>query len=255
MCTRVFNFFNKYSLLNFHQYGFRPNHSTGMAIYDILESKLKSKDKGDYSCAVYLDLSKAFDTVDRTLLLKKLEHYGIRGKPLELFASYLSDRKQCTIINGTLSELLSIDLGVPQGSNLGPLLFIIFINDLPGASSLITKLFADDTCLLFSANTVAGLQNIANRELNKIENWMTSNKLTLNHTKTKFMIISKNGRSAAINIHLNGHLIEQVNSIEYLGITIDSSLNWKCQLKKLRQIYHKHRESSPKCDIMLILTA
>ena len=229
--SRIFSFFQKYNILNFHQYGFRPKHSTAMAVYDILETKLKNKDKGKYSCAVYLDLSKAFDTVDRSLLLKKLENYGIRGIPLELFKSYLSDRKQCTIINGTLSELLCIDLGVPQGSNLGPLLFLIYINDLPGASSLITKLFADDTCLLFSADSVGRLQNIANREINKIVYWMAANKLTLNHSKTKFMVITKNGRYASMNIHINGHQIEQVNSMKYLGITIDASLNWREQIK------------------------
>ena len=140
-----------------------------MAIYDILESKLKNNDQGQYSCAVYLDLSKAFDTVDKNILLKKLYHYGIRGTPLQLFDSYLTNRKQAVIINSVLSDLLPIELGVPQGSNLGPLLFLIYINDLPGASPLITKLFADDTCLLFSANTIADLQNIANREIHKIE--------------------------------------------------------------------------------------
>ena len=204
-----------------------------MAIYDILESKLGNRDKNQLTCAVYLDLSKAFDTVDTGLLLKKLEHYGIRGISLKLFKSYLENRQQCTNIGGFLSSLISIELGVPQGSILGPLLFLIFINDLPGASPLLTKLFADDTCLLFSAKTVNSLQNIANNEISKIENWMICNKLTLNHTKTKFMIINKNGRNSSINIYINNHQIEKVDSMEYLGITIDSKLNWSKQIKNI----------------------
>ena len=145
--SRVLKFFDKFQLLSSDQYGFRKKHSTSMAIYDILESKLGDRDKGKLTCAVYLDLTKAFDTVDTTLLLKKLEHYGVRGTALNLFRSYLSNRKQCTNIRGVLSDLICIELGVPQGSILGPLLFLIFINDLPGASPLMTKLFADDTCL------------------------------------------------------------------------------------------------------------
>ena len=96
-----------------------------MAIYDILESKLSNRDKDKFSCAIYLDLSKAFDTVDKSILLKKLEHYGIRGIGLTLLENYLTNRKQCVTIDGILSDVLSIDYGVPQGSNLGPLLFLI----------------------------------------------------------------------------------------------------------------------------------
>ena len=140
-----------------------------MAVYDILESKIGDLDRGKLTCAVYLDLSKAFDTVDKNILIKKLEHYGIRGVALKLLESYINNRRQCTNISRVLSDLIYIELGVPQGSNLGPLLILIYINDLSGASSLVTKLFADDTCLLFSANSISGLQHIANTELSKIE--------------------------------------------------------------------------------------
>ena len=231
--TRIYKYFEKFNLLNYNQYGFRKNHSTNMAAYDIIESKIADLDRDKVTCAVYLDLSKAFDTVDKKLLVKKLSQYGIRGKPLELLQNYLNNRQQCTNINGILSDLIHIELGVPQGSNLGPLLFLIYINDLPGVSSLITKLFADDTCLLFSANSITELQQIANSEISKIEKGLISNRLTLNHTKTKFMIVSKRGRSAAINIRINNHEIEQVNSIVYLGLTIDSKLTWDSHIKQL----------------------
>ena len=113
-------------------------------------------------------LSKAFDTIDHGILLKKLDHHGIRGVPLELFKSYLSNRKQYTMVNGSKSAELQVNIGVPQGSVLGPLLFLLYINDLPCASLLLTKLFADDTCLLFSAATVDQLQIVINTEMNKI---------------------------------------------------------------------------------------
>ena len=230
---RLSKYLNKYKLLNFNQYGFRKGHCTSMAIYDILESKLRDRDKGKFSCAIYLDLSKAFDTVDINILLKKLEHYGIRGVALQLFKSYLTNRKHCTKIDGVLSDLLDIEMGVPQGSTLGPLLFLLYINDLPGASSLVTKLFADDTCLLFSADSISDLQIIANLEMYKIENWMASNKLTLNHKKSKFMIINKNNARSSMNIFINGYQIEKVNTIKYLGLNIDDKLSWSHQVKYL----------------------
>ena len=181
---------DKFKLLSIGQYGFRKKHLTAIAIYGILDTKLSNKDKGKFSCAIYLDLSKAFDTVNKDLLIKKLEHYGIRGTPLKLFENYLTNRQQYVNIYGVLTQLGTIDLGVPQGSTLGPLLFLIFINDLPWVSKLITKLFADDTCLVFfSANSVIELQNIANAEILKIEDWVASKKFTLNHSKTKFMVI------------------------------------------------------------------
>ena len=120
-----------------------------------------------------------------------MEHYGIRGIPLQLIQNYLSNRQQCVNINGVLSSLLNVEIEVPQGSVLGPLLFIIYINDLSGASNLVTKLIADDTCLLFSADSVAELQRIANHEIQKIENWLICNKLSINYSKINYMIIDR----------------------------------------------------------------
>ena len=230
---RLYGYLKKFSILSPDQYGFQKNRSTAMAIYDVIENQIKNKDIGKYTCAIYLDLSKAFDTVDFKILLKKLYHYGIRGTPLKFFENYLTNRKQFTFTNGEKSDLVLIEIGVPQGSVLGPLLFLLYMNDLPLASNFVTKLFADDTCLILHASTVKELQILINRELSNIYKWLQSNKLSLNYSKTKFMFIHKYKTMPAMNIYINDTKIEQVKEIKYLGIKIDQKLNWKEHIKTL----------------------
>ena len=127
-------------------------------------------DKGNYGCGAFIDLKKAFDTVNHSTLLKKLEHYGIRGVALDWFCSYLSNRKQYVSVNGHISETLQIRCRVPQGSVLGPLLFLIYINDLPSISKCLTfYLFVDDTNIYFEASDLFTLQKVANRELRHVK--------------------------------------------------------------------------------------
>ena len=134
-----------------HQFGFRQNSSTIHAVTYIYDNLIKNVDKGLYSCCIFLDLSKAFDTVDHHILLCKLKNYfGIRGKSLNLIKSYLTNRRQYTNISNNFSDELKINCGVPQGSCLGPLLFLLYINDLPLASQMNTTLYADDTYLMMS---------------------------------------------------------------------------------------------------------
>ena len=136
--------------------------STSFAVYDLMEYIIKNNEKDSYTCALFVDLSKAFDTVNHDILIAKLEHYGVRGLPLRLIKSYLTNRKQYTMVNGVKSCELLIDIGVPQGSVLGPLLFLLYINDLPLATDSVSKLYADDTCLCISCATLSGLQIKAN---------------------------------------------------------------------------------------------
>ena len=219
------------NVLDKNQYGFRKKHSTAYAIYDLIENKLKNLDNDFITCALYIDLSKAFDTVNHNILLSKLENYGIRGIPLDFIKNYLSNRKQFTVVNEHKSRELLIEIGVPQGSVLGPLLFLLYINDLPFASLLLTKLYADDTCLIFSAKTIDELQVVINREMIKIQNWMFSNKLSINYKKTKFMIINKGQNHAPFRLYINDNRIQQVNCFKYLGVRIDDKLQWKEQIK------------------------
>ena len=177
---RVTNYLNHFNLLSPHQFGFRENFSTEHAILDIHEKLLKNLDSGLASCAIFLDLAKAFDSVSHKILLRKLEKYGIRGNVLSLFQSYLDSRTQFVKIGNVVSNFLKIEFGVPQGSILGPLLFLIFINDLPNASTFFIRLFADDTFLCAQNKNLLELENEVNTELEKVCKWLASNKLTLN---------------------------------------------------------------------------
>ena len=146
MHERLYKFLELNNILYSKQFGFRKNNSTIDALIKITDKIRESVDKGKYGCGIFIDLRKAFDTVNHNILLLKMEHYGVRGPSLQWFRSYLSERKQYVYINGECSELKQISCGVPQGSVLGPLLFLIYINDLPNISKkLELYLFADDT--------------------------------------------------------------------------------------------------------------
>ena len=243
--VRIINFLNKFDLFSSHQFGFRENYSAEYAILDIHEKLLNNLDKGLTSCAIFLDLAKAFDSVNHEILLKKLSRYGIRGRVLKLFKSYLDSRYQYTKVGNALSSVSPVKFGVPQGSILGPLLFLIFINDLPNASKFFTKLFADDTFLCAQNKDIQLLEDEVKCELNKVFHWLASNKLTLNVSKSKFMIVTnKKQFPANFSINLNREcvnaiaskevkslMLEKCNSYKYLGVFIDRKLNWKSHIE------------------------
>ena len=162
--------------------------------------------------------------------------YGFRGLALKLIQSYLSNRKQYTKMENCKSDLTKIEYGVPQGSSLGPLLFLLYINDLPLASQFDTILFADDTFLAMSDNNLFKLQNKVNIELRKIDLWMKKNKLQLNYPKTHYLLVDKQlNRSCStnFNIFLNSIDVKRIKSIKYLGIYLDENLNWSCHIQHL----------------------
>ena len=153
------------------QFRFQQKHSTSHALTSLTEKIKQTIDKGNYGCSVFIDVKKAFDTVNHSILLRKLEYYGVKDIPLQCFQSYLSGRKQCVSVAGNLSETLDISCGVPQGSVLGPLLFLPYINDLPKISKKLTfLLFTDDTNIYYESSSLLDIQKSVNRELRKAVN-------------------------------------------------------------------------------------
>jgi hypothetical protein len=195
MYKRLNDYLTKYTMLSPNQYGFRKGYSCYMALLDMHYNISTALDRKEYAAGVFLDLSKAFDTVDHAILIKKLEHYGIRGTPLNLFISYLSCRKQYVSFRGTNSYLSTVICGVPQGSTLGPLLFLLYINDITSCSAVLKFiLFADDTNIFFSHKDINILIKTLNQELLKLSMWFRANKLSLNVLKTNFMFFGKKTR-------------------------------------------------------------
>ena len=260
----MFNQLNEYFKSNLlyyiHQYGFRELHSTELASLELIDRILNLMDKGEIPITIYMDLSKAFDTLNHEILIHKLRHYGVTGMALNLIKNYLTDRKQFVELGETKSTLTNINTGVPQGSILGPLLFIIYINDLAAASTIFDPImYADDTTLVGSLQAFQRsdiTQNLTlniNNELCKIIKWMKLNKLSLNEQKTKFMIFhNPQKKVAAPEIEINNTKIECVNNFNFLGIIIDKHLTWNnhidkivSKLSKITGIMNKLKEYIP----------
>ena len=181
---------------------------------------------------IFLDFAKAFDTVNHNILINKLEHYGIRGVCLNLLKNYLTNRKQCTEINGIISDIEVTKCGVPQGSILGPLLFLLYINNIVKSSKIQRfYLFADDTILFYSSKNIAETENILNMEIVKVTDWLVSNKLSLNFKKPCYLTFSLIKNNQHINIKINDQPIEENNKTKYLGGIIDNKLTWKDNIK------------------------
>ena len=237
MASRLNNFLELNSIICPNQFGFRSGFSTEHSLICITECIKKTIEEKKYGCGVFIDLKKAFDTVNHQILLLKLEHYGIRNESLKWFHSYLLDRKQYVSINGTKSDITTVKCGVPQGSVLGPLLFLLYINDLPNISSkLKIFLFADDTNIYLDSNDLNKLEYDMNKELKNLFNWLGVNRLSLNIDKTNFVLFhSINKPKISITIKINKLAILEVKYVKYLGILIDKHLSFKQHINELNK--------------------
>lgn len=229
---RLMRFLEDNNTIADEQLGFRKLHCTTHVVADVITQISTNLDNKLHTCMVLLDLRKAFDTVNHKLLLQKLEKYGIRGKVLKLFHSYLANRSQFVCANSLESKKLEVKCGVPQGSILGPTLFSLYVNDLPNITNFTVRLFADDTVLIMSSREVSKLNDVANKEIKKIENWLSSNKLTLNLSKTNYMLFShKKDIGTNFNLKMHNKSLQRTSEAKYLGIYVDEKLKWDLHVK------------------------
>ena len=237
MVTRLNTYLEVHEVLYPNQYGFRSGYSTSPSLISITETIKKTIENKKFGCGVFIDLKKAFDTVNHDILLQKLEHYGIREEALSWFESYLTNRKQYVHLNGINSKTNKITCGVPQGSVLGPLLFLLYINDLPNISEKLKfYLFADDTNIYLESDKLHILEKTMNKELEKLHEWLCINRLSLNISKTNFVIFHPiNKPKIPVTVLINKQAINEEQYVKYLGILIDSKLTFKFHIDELNK--------------------
>ena len=229
MCKRLYTFLDNRNIIFDLQFGFRQQYSTSHVLINITGNIRKALDDGNIGCGVFVDLQKAFDTVVYQILLSKLSHCRIRGVSNDWFKSYLSNRNQHVSLNGYESGLAAIDCGVPQGSALGPILFLLQINDLNQAIRFCKVYhFAIDTNLSCLSNSIKKLDKPVKADLKHLVNWLNANKILLNVTKTEMVIIKFKHKKLEgdLKTKLCGKRLYPTKSIKYLGVKIDKNVIW-----------------------------
>ena len=238
VACQMMKYLNKFNILYEHQYGFRSGRNTSQPLIQLMNKIFQglNSQTSEYTLGVFIDLKKAFDTCDISILIRKLEHYGFRGISNKWFFSYLNGRTQYVEINGVKSTLKDITHGVPQGSVLGPILFLLYINDLPNATSLFSSLFADDTIFVNTNKDLKILESSTNKELQKAQLWFQANKLSLNVSKTKYMIFRTNRMQNIdpdFSIKIGNQNVERIGnncstkSFKFVGVHLDEYLTWE----------------------------
>jgi Skp family chaperone for outer membrane proteins len=228
---RIIKFLDLNKILYKYQFGFRKGRSTDLALHAMVDKYYEAIERNEFMVGTFIDLSRAFDSISHTILLRKLKYYGIRGIAHDWIKDYLTNRKQYVIYNSSKSSMGNVTIGVPQGSILGPLLFLLYVNEINNVSDkLCCILFADDTNIFTTGKSLKEIQTILNDELSLINSWFQANKLSINISKTNFMIMSSTGKRYNSNdckILIDGQVIECVAQTKFLGVIIDNKLSWK----------------------------
>lgn len=237
----MYYYLNSNGFINIYQSGFRPLHSTATALLNNTDDWLHEFDKGNVVVAIMLDLKGAFDTIDHQTLTGKMYHYGLDEVSVNWFKSYLRGRTQATSVNGNTSEFRPVTCGIPQGSILGPLLFILHINDLPSVlKHCKVSMYADDTLLYCSGKDPFELCRKINEDLEHIRQWLITNKLHLNMKKTEYIVFGSKQRldridNNAFDIQINGNPVRRVRECKHLGVLLDESLTWQSHINSLQK--------------------
>uniref|UniRef100_A0A3Q3J5Q4 Reverse transcriptase domain-containing protein n=1 Tax=Monopterus albus TaxID=43700 RepID=A0A3Q3J5Q4_MONAL len=230
--ARLDKFLDKHKILTEKQYGFRSNRSTALAITEFVEGVTSAWDNKKQTLGIFIDFQKAFDTINFEILFDKLERFGISCLVLKWIKSYLTNRRQFVSLGEHQSDFLDRVCGVPQGSVLGPKLFILYINDICNVSELLNfVLFADDTTIWASGEDLQQLLGLITVELDKVKKWCDRNKLSLNLDKTKFMLFGYGRLNRQIQVRVGDANIERVYETKFLGINIDDKICWKPHIK------------------------
>ena len=232
--NQLSDYFNENNLFYSQQYGFRAHHSTEHAILELSDRIISAMDNKQTPMTIFLDLSKAFDTLNHDILLTKLSYYGINNSANTWFKNYLNNRTQYVEFENHQSVLLSNNIGIPQGSILGPLLFNIYINDISNSTNYFKIIqYADDTSLFCNYRNQTDSAQICD-ELHNINKWLTYNRLCLNISKTKYQIFhTKHKNIVAPNIILNNTIIQKVPDFDFLGVVFNENMNWQSHITKV----------------------
>ena len=239
VANSLHKFLGKYSLIHVTQSGFRNRHSCETALTNLMNMWTSAMNKGLLNGVIYMDFRKVFDLVNHGIILDKLKIYKCDELSLQWFASYLSNRTQHVVFNGAKSSAKPMNVGVPQGSILGPLFFILFINDMPLAvEKCALDMYADDSTLTTSARTVDALEHTLSQDIKAIVTWCECNKMVLNTGKTKTCIITTRQKRATlerseVNLTINQQILQQTCCDKLLGVEIDQNLNFQSHIKRI----------------------
>ena len=234
--TQFISYLLRHDLITVEQSAFLKDHSTVTCLHRVIDDWLEALNDREVVAVCFLDISKCFDAISHELLLLKLQYFGVHGTELRWFESYLSGRKQAVSLNGKLSKPGQVSIVIPQGGVLGPVLFLLFINDITQSVNAGTcNIFADDVAIYTSCKTVEDAESQLQICINEIDRWYKNNRLKINADKTNVMVISSRAKGIhkELNVKLNDTKLKQVNSVRYLGVNIDCKLTWDEHVKQL----------------------